>query len=95
MARDKSSDEKGCRERHQPYGDVPHERRRRPNPNQSVRPVFPKSPYDQHKAYERDQREQAAISRQPDPCDYVRARLAERDEYVRRQQDAQADNEDA
>src|SRR5262245_27523605 len=93
VARHKSSDEKNCREQHQPYGDVPRERRRRPNLNQSVRPVFPEAPYDQHKAHERDQRKQATISRRPDPCDYGRARLAERDEYMRRQEDNQAENE--
>jgi hypothetical protein len=60
-----------------------------------VRPVFPKAPYDQHEAHERDQSEDAAISRQPDPSDHVCAGVAKRDEYVRRQEDAEAKNENA
>jgi hypothetical protein len=93
VARHKRRDHEDHRKEHQADGDVPHERRRRPYVDPSMRAVVRVAPYDQGEADQRDQREQSPLGRWAELGDRTRARLAERHEDVGPEKDQQAKNE--
>src|SRR6478609_5337352 len=88
-------DDKDHREQHQANGDVPHESGRRPKLDQVMRAILRVAPNDQRKSRYRNNRKQAAVHGHPYPLDNAGARLAKRDEHMRREENRQTENENA